>query len=145
LKPFHLTITDWQRDYVALTAVRVRVFVVEQGIPAEDEVDAIDASCIHLLATDVAGKPIGCGRLIDQVQWARIGRMAVRQEWRGSGLGRAIIERLVAVAQDNGFARVRLDAQSYAIPFYEKCGFIVFGDEHLDCGIPHREMERLLK
>lgn len=137
--PFTVSITTWQRDFVALCHVRTRVFVLEQNVPPEEEIDAIDASCVHAVARDAAGKPVGCGRLLDD---GRIGRMAVLKEWRGTGVGGAVLQALIDVAQSRGNPRVYLHSQTHAIPFYAKYGFVAHGPEFMDCDIPHREMTR---
>ena len=71
--------------------------------------------------------------------------MAVQREWRGSGVGGAILDRLVARARERGFAKAMLNAQTHAIPFYERHGFRVVGEPFDEAGIPHRAMERALR
>ena len=131
----------WERDDEALRLIRFAVFVVEQHVPEELEWDGIDAACEHAIAEDEAGSPIGVGRLLPD---GHIGRMAVLREWRGRGVGGAILERLVALARERGHAVARLNAQTHAMPFYESHGFVAVGDEFDEAGIPHRAMERSL-
>ncbi len=131
----------WERDDEALRLIRFAVFVVEQHVPEELEWDGIDAACEHAIAEDEAGSPIGVGRLLPD---GHIGRMAVLREWRGCGVGGAILERLVALARERGHAVARLNAQTHAMPFYRSHGFIPVGDEFDEAGIPHRAMERSL-
>jgi predicted GNAT family N-acyltransferase len=132
----------WERDDEALRLIRFAVFVVEQRVPEELEWDGIDAACEHAIAEDGAGSPIGCGRLLPD---GHIGRMAVLREWRGRGVGGALLERLVALARERGHAVARLNAQTHARPFYESHGFVAVGDEFDEAGIPHRAMERALR
>lgn len=132
----------WERDDEALRLIRFAVFVVEQHVPEELEWDGIDAACEHAIAEDEAGSPIGVGRLLPD---GHIGRMAVLREWRGCGVGGAILERLVALARERGHAVARLNAQTHAMPFYRSHGFIPVGDEFDEAGIPHRAMERALR
>ncbi|CAG0986319.1 amino-acid N-acetyltransferase [Burkholderiales bacterium] len=133
---------DWARDDETLRRLRHAVFVVEQKVPEDLEWDGIDADCEHAIAEDGAGSPVGCARLLPD---GHIGRMAVLREWRGRGVGGAILEHLVARARARGHAVARLNAQTHAIPFYEAHGFAVAGDEYDDAGIPHRAMERALR
>ena len=85
--------------------------------------------------------PIGCGRLLPN---GYIGRVAVLSDWRGQGVGAAILTRLIALAQERGHKRVLLNAQTRAIPFYARLGFAPTGDEFIEAGIPHQTMMRAL-
>ncbi len=128
---------DWKTDRDKLRAVRHRVFVVEQRVPNALEWDGVDPLCRHALAEDDAGTPIGTGRLLPD---GHIGRMAVLAEWRGRGVGSAILEHLMQAARSNGHREVTLNAQVHAIDFYRRFGFVPVGDEFEEAGIPHREM-----
>jgi predicted GNAT family N-acyltransferase len=132
-------LADWARDRDALRRIRHEVFVVEQQVPAELEWDGIDADCRHALAEDAAGRPIGCGRLLPD---GHIGRMAVLRDSRGQGVGAALLARLVAEARAAGHASVVLNAQTQALAFYARQGFVAFGDEFFEAGIAHRAMRR---
>lgn len=133
---------DWVRDAEALREIRIAVFCIEQDVPADLEWDGIDPRCEHALAIDAGGNAIGCGRLLPD---GHIGRMAVLREWRGKGVGGALLRHFIALARERGHAVARLNAQVHAIPFYEAHGFAVSGDVHDDAGIPHREMSRALR
>lgn len=139
---FTLDVVTWAQEERRLRAVRHAVFVVEQNIPEELEWDADDAVCVHALACDRDGVPIACGRLLPD---GRIGRMAVLTGWRGQGVGAAILSTLIDVARKRGDADVRLHAQTHAVAFYAKFGFVPEGDEYLEAGIPHRTMARRLQ
>ena len=138
---FSLRVAAWPDDEPTLRAIRHEVFVVEQHVPEDLEWDGIDAACGHVLALDRDGRPIGCGRLLPD---GHIGRMAVVAEWRGRGVGTALLAELVALARAAGHARVALNAQTHAMPFYARCGFAPCGEEYEEAGIPHRAMERRL-
>jgi predicted GNAT family N-acyltransferase len=127
----------WERDQEALRAIRESVFVREQGVPLELEWDGLDSDCLHLLAETGDGAAVGTGRLLPH---GHIGRMAVLPEWRRRGIGRSLLQGLIDAAHQRGVARVILNAQTYAIAFYEKAGFEAVGAEFLDAGIPHRRM-----
>lgn len=128
---------SWPADEQDLRAVRERVFLVEQAIPPEDEWDDQDAPSRHVLARDAQGRAIGTGRLTPS---AMIGRIAVLPEWRGRGVGKAIMRVLLEQARLLHLPAVSLHAQSHAIPFYAGVGFQVEGEEFLECGIAHRTM-----
>lgn len=132
---------QWRAQQQALRLIRETVFMQEQGVPAELEWDGEDGDAIHLLATNDEGNPIGCARILSD---GHIGRMAVLKAWRGRGVGRALLQRAVEVVDGIGCREAFLDAQRYAIPFYERLGFIAEGEEFLDAGIPHRHMRRPL-
>jgi ElaA protein len=125
-------------------AIRMEVFVAEQQVPIDEEMDDLDATAVHVLAR-VDGEPVGTGRLILQENaTARIGRMAVLKTRRGEGIGAAILQRLMDVARERGARNLTLAGQLHAIPFYERFGFTAHGDIFLDAGIEHRRMDRAL-
>jgi predicted GNAT family N-acyltransferase len=132
---------DWNVDNDALRHVRTEVFVIEQRIPEAEEWDALDTGSYHVLARDTEDRPIGTGRLTPDHM---IGRIAVLKEWRGRHVGDAIMRTLIERARAVGWPEVELHAQSYAIPFYAKFGFEPFGDEFVECDIPHRRMRLAL-
>jgi predicted GNAT family N-acyltransferase len=117
--------------------IRYAVFVDEQKVPAEIELDDWDALSLHALALDAQGRVLGTGRLLPD---GHIGRMAVLQSARGQGVGSALLRALLQAARARGDREVVLSAQTHAMPFYEKAGFIAEGDEYDDAGIPHRQM-----
>jgi predicted GNAT family N-acyltransferase len=128
---------DWATLGLDATAIRFEVFVDEQKVPAEIELDAMDALCLHAVAYDAAGLAIGTGRLLPD---GHIGRMAVRQPGRGTGVGGAILQLLMQKARERGDAAVVLNAQTVAAPFYARHGFVQLGDEFEEAGIAHVEM-----
>ncbi|ASM74038.1 MULTISPECIES: GNAT family N-acetyltransferase [Roseobacteraceae] len=132
------------RDITTCRALRRTVFIEEQHVPEADEIDDLDDVALHVLATD-AGRPVGSARIILLDETAKIGRVCVLQDQRGTGLGAALIRASLDIArQQQGVTRAKLGAQEYAIPFYEKLGFTVFGPVYLDAGIRHRDMELAL-
>jgi len=129
----------WDSSQAQLLKVRREVFVVEQGVPEEIEIDEDDPVSIHFLACDFDGSPIGTARLLPQ---GRIGRMAVRASWRRRGVGGSLLSAAMETARQRGDECLRLHAQVHSMAFYESLGFTVCGDEFEEAGIPHREMER---
>jgi predicted GNAT family N-acyltransferase len=127
----------WPEDAADLRAVREAVFVREQGVPAELEWDGADPACLHWLARARDGRPIGTARLKPD---GHLGRMAVLAAWRGLGVGSALLAEVLARARDRGLARVYLNAQVQAVPFYARHGFAVTGPPFEEAGIAHRRM-----
>ncbi len=124
-------------------AIRRRVFIEEQHVPEEIELDADDARAVHALALE-DGRPVGCGRMVAHADYVKIGRMAVLRERRRTGVGRAVLEFLVEQARRRGFHRAVLDAQLHAEGFYREQGFTPVGEVFEEAGILHRTMERAL-
>lgn len=139
--PYVLRTVAWADAEAKLRAVRIAVFVIEQNIPEELEWDEHDAVSMHVLAEDAAGTPIGCGRLLPD---GHIGRLAVLSDWRGQGVGAALLARLTELARERGDRRVLLNAQVQAMPFYARFGYEPVGAPFEEAGIPHQAMERLL-
>lgn len=132
------------RDIATCQRLRRVVFIEEQGVSTAEEVDGLDESALHLLASDGA-RPVGTARMLVQGAVGKIGRVCVLQEARGTGLGAVLI--LAALAELRklpGVGEACLGAQSHATGFYEKLGFVVEGAEFIDAGIPHRHMRRPL-
>ncbi|MFN5703157.1 MAG: GNAT family N-acetyltransferase, partial [Gammaproteobacteria bacterium] len=105
---FRVIEADYTRDLPRLRAVREPVFVMEQQVPLDLEWDTIDPDCRHVLALDAEDRPVGTGRLTPQHS---IGRMAVLPDWRGKGVGDALLIQLIALARDAGWPSVSLHAQ----------------------------------
>ncbi|WP_415405042.1 GNAT family N-acetyltransferase [Tateyamaria sp. SN3-11] len=131
-------------DIATCLALRRTVFIEEQGVSEAEEVDGRDGEALHVLAT-LDGAPLGCARILVTDNMAKIGRVCVLKEGRGTGLGAAIIEACLDVARAQpGLTKAKLGAQTHALSFYEKLGFEAFGPVYDDAGIPHRDMERAL-
>ena len=120
-------------------AIRMRVFVREQGVPAEIELDEDDAHAIHLLAF-ASGRAVGTARIVLKSHGAKIGRMAVLKSYRRLGVGAKLLKHALAVSQQHGARRIYLHAQVPVIGFYEKLGFSCAGPVFDEAGIPHRKM-----
>lgn len=153
-----------EADYAAsleeIRRIRFAVFVAEQGVPVELEMDERDDACIHVLAYPVAADgagaaaetraptsmaaAVGTGR-IDLGAGGKIGRVAVEAAARGCGVGTAIMRALHEIATAHGLARVWCHAQVSAVPFYTRLGYRTVGDEFEEAGIVHVKMERTLR
>ncbi len=146
-QPYAIALAAWTVDHAVLSQIRFTVFVQEQGVPQELETDVADADpskVVHVAAHNAAGELIGTARMLLEQPMPRIGRMAVLRDWRGSGVGKAMLEFLCAHAKQLGYQQIRLNSQTHATPFYYKQGFLSYGTEFAEAGIPHLEMRRAL-
>lgn len=132
-----IQVVRWEEAEPALRVIRIAVFIHEQHVPEAMEWDEFDAVSIHLLACNTIGQPVGTARLLPD---GHIGRMAVLKEWRGQGFGSAMLRRLLQELTLRRQQKAQLNAQSSAVPFYEKFGFKVLGEEFMEAGIPHVKM-----
>jgi len=129
-------------DVLKVMGVRAIVFHDEQGVDWADEFDADDAAAIHLLGT-CDGQPVACGRVVLQADgWAKLGRVAVREQWRGRGFGHGVFGALLQEAERRGATRLKLHAQTYLEDFYAGYGFRREGGVFDECGIAHILMKR---
>lgn len=134
-------ILPWADARTEAQRIRETVFVAEQGVPREIELDDWDERCEHALAYDASGRPVATGRLLPD---GHIGRMAVLRESRGQGVGGEVLAALIERARERGMHGVALNAQTHAASFYLRHGFIVAGETFMEAGIPHVAMERQL-
>jgi predicted GNAT family N-acyltransferase len=137
--PFTVKPVYWNASEKVLRALRTAVFVEEQGVPAELEWDGLDEHAYHVIAYDPERQPIGTGRLL---QTGHIGRIAVVKDWRGKGVGKAVLGMLLVIANKMGYEEVKLHAQTRVLDFYVRRGFAAQGEEFMEAGIPHVLMTR---
>ncbi|WP_432185893.1 GNAT family N-acetyltransferase [Streptomyces sp. Tue6028] len=141
-------------DREACFVVRKEVFVGEQGVPEDIEYDAYDATALHVLAVRADGTALGTGRLLygeaaaaktgGDLTVGSLGRLAVTREARGLGVGAALVGAIEDAARARGLAAVDLHAQTHALGFYERLGYVAYGPEFPDAGIPHLAMRKVL-
>ena len=141
--PVVILIKTWQDAKFDAYSIRKRVFVEEQGVPEEMELDEFDLNARHALAY-ADSECIGTARLITLSgsvgSIGRIGRMAVLPRYRGQGVGKQLLEALLKASHSQDIKQIELHAQVTVIPFYEQFGFIAQGDIYDEAGIPHRDM-----
>lgn len=135
-----IELLSWEKARADASPIRFEVFVAEQRVPADIELDEMDARSVHAIAYE-NGAPIATGRLLPD---GHIGRMAVLKAWRGRGVGSAILAALMKAARGRGDARIELSAQVHAVPFYVAHGFKPVGEVYEEAGIPHQAMARAL-
>jgi len=129
-----IALGTWDRLGDDARQVRHAVFVVEQSVPLEIELDDQDAVSIHAVAYDGQGRPLGTGRLLPD---GHIGRMAVLREGRGKGIGSCILRALIGQGKGLGHACLALHAQTHARHFYLAHGFVQQGETFIEAGIEH--------
>lgn len=135
-----IELLPWEKARAHAAPIRFEVFVGEQRVPPEIELDEMDAQSVHAVAfqDDV---PVGTGRLLPD---GHIGRMAVLRDWRSRGVGGRILQALMDRARERGDREIVLSAQIHATAFYRAHGFVEEGAEYMEAGIPHRDMRRRL-
>lgn len=120
-------------------AIRREVFMQEQNVSEEDEMDGTDSGAVHLVVYD-GGIAVATGRLLKDNEKYVLGRVAVRKEHRGEGYGDLVMRMLVRKAFMMGASEQYIHAQISARGFYEKLGFVAYGEEYMEAGIPHIHM-----
>lgn len=129
-----------EEDLKKYYALRVEVFVEEQGVSMEEELDAQDGVATPVVLIE-QNQVIACGRMLREEDTCHLGRIAVKKSYRNQGYGKALCSYMIFLAKQKGFRRVMLHAQLSAVGFYEKLGFQSYGDVFLDAGIKHIAMQ----
>lgn len=150
--PLRCQLGSWAELASLASHIRFTVFVDEQGVPADMELDEEDASAIHAIIFDAEHHPVATARLIAPGRLpgeadipetaARIGRMAVLAANREQGVGAFLLQNMIAAAMSQGWPIQALHAQQYAAGFYQKAGFVVVGQPFEEAGIAHVSMVR---
>ena len=133
-------ICDYEPHTDDICAIRYKVFVDEQNVPEELEIDGFDGEAKHVLIF-VDGLPIGTGRILSD---GHIGRVAVLKNYRGLGIGKSIMKELIKCAQDLSLEKVWLSSQWHAHSFYLDLGFVCVGEIYKEAGIDHIKMFKTL-
>ena len=131
-----LRLADWEQDHDQLIGIRSQVFVAEQQVPIEEEIDGLDADCIHVAAI-LDNQWVGTARMLPTYY---IGRMCVLKAYRKQGIGGRMLNYLIDHARQHRVTRLQLNAQVTALSFYQKYGFVADSDIFLDAGIEHKHM-----
>ncbi|MFZ4586518.1 MAG: GNAT family N-acetyltransferase [Candidatus Methylopumilus universalis] len=132
-------VVKWIDEYDSLTMIREKVFIEEQKVTSQLEWDGMDENAMHFLVFKDE-EAIGCARAVVIKNYMQLGRMAVLKEYRGQGIGSALLEKAIVTAKLNQISSIHISAQCYAIDFYLKFGFKVMSDIYLDAEILHRDM-----
>jgi predicted GNAT family N-acyltransferase len=138
---FSIRIADWKTDIEQLIGLRTQVFVEEQKVPADLELDEMDVQSLHIKACLDDATVVGTARLLPSHY---IGRMCVSRDHRKMGIGGAMLEFFIRYAQQRGIAELHLNAQLSALKFYQRYGFVENSDIFMEAGIPHIHMSKKL-
>lgn len=124
--------------------VRKIVFIHEQNVPEEEEIDQFESDSVHFVLYDDDGKAAGAGRfrVLDGI--GKVERICVLKENRKTGAGVAVMIKIEEYAKSQGISTLKLNAQTHAIPFYSKLGYETVSEEFLDAGIPHKTMKKFI-
>jgi len=133
-----------QQELEDAFSIRKEVFIHEQHVPEEEEIDQYEDTSAHFVLYE-NGQPIGAGRFRSLDGIGKVERICVLQENRKSGAGKEIMNKIEEYAKENGFASLKLNAQTHAIPFYTRLGYEIVSEEFLDAGIPHRTMKKTIQ
>jgi len=125
-------------------SIRKKVFVEEQHVPIEIEIDEHENSSTHFVLYDNKDQPAGAGRFRIVNGKGKVERICVLPDYRGMGAGIEIMQKIEEYAKGLPIDELVLSSQSYAIPFYERLGYTTISEEFLDAGIPHRTMKKTL-
>jgi predicted GNAT family N-acyltransferase len=132
-------IVEYQKELDDAFSVRKTVFIHEQNVPAEEEIDQYEEEAAHFVMYKDKS-PIGAGRFRVLDGYGKVERICVLKEARKSGAGKAIMGEIEKFASTKGVNKLKLNAQTHAIPFYSDLGYEVVSEEFLDAGIPHKTM-----
>lgn len=139
---FDVKLVTTDEDRERAFALRKEVFVKEQGVPLNLELDEHDETAIHFLVND-GNDTIATARLREiEPKVGKVERVCVLNSYRGKRLGVLIMETVERYASEINYQKLKLNAQVYAVPFYEKLEYVVTSPEFMDAGIPHRAMEK---
>ena len=142
MEPVEIVPVGWEESSDLLLAVRREVFVREQGVSEEIEIDGHDPRQSHYLARLPDGTPVGSARLSDD---GRVGRVAVLRQFRRHGIGRAIMDHVIQDAKSRGLTEMYLHSQLSAVEFYKALGFCEEGEIFLEADIEHVQMRMVLE
>ena len=140
----NIKIVTEQQELEQVFSVRTQVFVHEQNVPEEEEIDHLEEESIHFLVTDEEGNPAGAGRFRVVDEEGKVERICVMPEFRSKGVGKALMNAIEQYGLTKHIKTFKLNAQNQAIPFYEKLGYSVTSDEFMDAGIPHHTMKKYM-
>lgn len=139
-----IAVGTWDAFEDAATAVRTAVFVEEQGVSEDEELDGNDSDAVQFLARDDE-YPVGTARLrFPEPTVGKVERVAVREPYRGDGVGAALMRAVEDAARDDGVTELKLHAQTHVEPFYQQLSYETVSDEFEEAGIPHVKMRKRL-
>lgn len=135
-------IVNNEQELAEAFEVRKTVFIHEQNVPEEEEIDQYESDSIHFVLYDDNRKAAGAGRfrVLDGI--GKVERICVLKENRKTGAGVAVMNKIEEYAKSQGISTLKLNAQTHAIPFYSRLGYETVSEEFMDAGIPHKTMKK---
>ena len=140
----HYQIVTTPEDLQKAFAVRAIVFIEEQKVSYEEEIDGYDNSSVHFLAT-IDNEPVAVARLRLFEDCVKIGRLAVRKDYRGKAIGKGLFSFVLDYIIKMEYKKIMIHAQTYLLKFYEDFGFVKYGEKFLEANIEHYHMEKSCK
>lgn len=137
----NVTLVNSEKQLKDAYAVRVRVFVDEQKVPPDEEIDQHEESATHFVVYD-QDQPIGAGRLRELDGFGKVERICIDSDYRKKGIGKLLMDAIETEGIKRGYTKFKLNAQIQAVPFYSKLGYEICSGEFLDAGIPHVTMKK---
>ncbi|MGG1396295.1 GNAT family N-acetyltransferase [Bacillus salipaludis] len=132
-------IVENEKELEDAFSVRRTVFIDEQNVPEEEEIDQHEEEATHFVLYH-EGSPIGAGRFRLVDGFGKVERICIMKQARGTGAGKAIMNGIEDYARKMGIQKLKLNSQTHAIPFYGGLGYEVVSEEFMDAGIPHKTM-----
>ncbi|MBW3114169.1 MULTISPECIES: GNAT family N-acetyltransferase [Bacillaceae] len=137
----NVVVANTEEQIQDVFTIRKTVFVEEQQVPLEEEIDEHENDSIHFILYE-QNNAVGAGRFRILDGMGKVERICVLKNMRGKGAGRELMLGIEEYAKNQPLSQLKLNAQTYAIPFYEGLGYEVTSDEFLDAGIPHKTMSK---
>ncbi len=135
-------VVDNDRKLEDAFQVRTKVFVEEQNVPEEEEIDEFESESIHFVIYSDNHKAIGAARLRFVEDYGKVERVCILKEFRGTGAGKMLMQKLEHTGSERGCKKFVLYAQTHAEPFYQRLGYHTYSDIFMDAGIPHIAMKK---
>jgi predicted GNAT family N-acyltransferase len=139
----NLKVVSTEEELQDAYSIRKEVFVHEQRVPEEMEIDEYEDAATHFVLYKDK-RVIGAGRFRVLEGIGKVERICVKQNVRGTGAGKEIMRGIEHFANDHHIKSLKLNAQTSAIPFYEGLGYEIVSEEFMDAGIPHKTMKKTL-
>lgn len=136
----YLKIVENEKELTDAYTIRKTVFVEEQRVPLEEEIDQYEGKADHFVLYNHKNSPIGAGRFRMVDGWGKVERICVLKEARQTGAGKTLMKEIEKFAVHKGLKKLTLNAQIQAMPFYIKLGYEAVSEEFLDAGILHKTM-----
>ena len=136
----NIKVVENQKELEDAFSIRKTVFVVEQNVPLEEEIDQFEEEATHFVMYGDTANPIAVGRFRVVDGYGKVERICVLKEARKTGAGRLMMNAIETYAREQGLHKLKLNAQTHAIPFYDRLGYSIVSEEFLDAGIPHKTM-----